>query len=65
MIRQRRSLPTEFKREAASLMLDQGYSVAEATIPKLSLILCRDTARRGIMRIHMHHAGLTQWLYQS
>lgn len=30
MARQRRSFSTEFRREAASLVLDQGYSVAEA-----------------------------------
>ncbi len=30
MARQRRSFSTEFKREAAGLALDQGYSIAEA-----------------------------------
>ena len=30
MAKQRRSFSTEFKREAASLVVDQGYSVAEA-----------------------------------
>ncbi len=31
MARQRRLFLTEFKREAASLVLDQGYSLAEAS----------------------------------
>jgi transposase len=30
MVKQRRSFSTEFKREAAALVVDQGYSVAEA-----------------------------------
>jgi len=30
MAKQRRSFSTEFKREAASLVVDQGYSIAEA-----------------------------------
>jgi transposase len=30
MARKRRSFSTEFKREAAGLVLDQGYSVAQA-----------------------------------
>lgn len=31
MARQRQSFSTEFKKEAASLVLDQGYSLAEAS----------------------------------
>lgn len=35
MTRLRRSFTTEFKLEAASLVLDEGYSVPEASISRL------------------------------
>ncbi|WP_371922572.1 hypothetical protein [Pseudomonas sp. H3(2019)] len=34
MTKQRRSFSAEFKRDAASLVLDQGYSHIEAKFPK-------------------------------
>jgi len=56
MTRQRRSFPTEFKREAASLVVDQGYSVTEAC---RTLDVGPTALRRWIRQLEEERGGVT------
>jgi transposase-like protein len=56
MSKQRRSFSTEFKREAASLALDQGYSVAEASP---SLEIGETALRRWLHQLEGERHGIT------
>ncbi len=54
MTRLRRSFTTEFKLEAASLMLDQGYSVPEASC---SLDVGETVLRRWVQQLQSERTG--------
>ncbi|TBU96738.1 IS3 family transposase [Phytopseudomonas dryadis] len=56
MTKQRRSFSTEFKREAASLVLDQGYSHIEAA---RSLGLVESALRRWVNQLQEERKGVT------
>ena len=56
MARARRSFNTEFKREAASLVLKEGYSVAEAC---RSLDVGKTGLRRWIDQLEAERLGVT------
>ena len=56
MTKQRRSFTPEFKREAASLVLDQGYSHIEAA---RSLGLVESALRRWVNQLHEERLGVT------
>jgi transposase len=56
MINQRRSFSPEFKNEAASLVVKQGYSVSEAC---RSLGVGETALRRWIEQLDQEHAGVT------
>lgn len=56
MIKQRRSFSTEFKHEAASLVLDQGYSVPEAS---KSLDVGLSAIRRWVKQLQQERGGMT------
>lgn len=56
MARPRRSFSTEFKREAASLVLDQGYSMAEAS---RSLDVGETALRRWVDQLKVERGGVT------
>mgnify|MGYP005993485351 CR=1 FL=1 len=56
MARQRRIFTTEFKQEAASLVLDQGYSVAEAS---RSLDIGSNTLSRWVKQLEQERSGIT------
>lgn len=56
MIKQRRSFSTEFKHEAASLVLDQGYSVPEAS---KSLDVGQSAIRRWVKQLQQERGGMT------
>lgn len=56
MSKQRRSFSTEFKREAASLVLDQGYSVPEAS---RSLGVGPTALRRWVRQLNQERSGRT------
>ena len=56
MTKQRRSFTPEFKREAASLVLDQGYSHIEAA---RSLGLVESALRRWVKQLQEERAGVT------
>lgn len=56
MKRERRSFSTEFKREAAGLVLDQGYSIAEAC---RSLDLGETALRRWVDQLKAERGGVT------
>lgn len=56
MINQRRSFSPEFKHEAASLVLKQGYSVSEAC---RSLGVGETALRRWIAQLDQEHRGVT------
>jgi len=56
MVRQRRSFSTEFKREAAGLVLDQGYSVAEAS---RAVDVSETPLRRWIDQLRAERGGAT------
>jgi transposase-like protein len=56
MTRLRRSLTAEFKLEAASLMLDQGYSVSETSC---SLDVGETVLRRWEQQLQSEHTGTT------
>lgn len=56
MKRQRRSFTTEFKLEAASLVLDQGYSVSEAC---KSLDVGESVLRRWVDQLRDERGGKT------
>lgn len=56
MTRKRRSYTAEFKLEAATLVLDQGYSVPEAS---RSLGLNENVLRRWIKQLELERGGNT------
>lgn len=56
MTRQRRSFSTEYKYEAAKLVLDQGYSVAEAS---RSLDVGANAVRRWVKQLQQERTGTT------
>ena len=56
MSKQRRTFSAEFKREAAILVLDQGYTVAEAS---QSLGLVDSALRRWIKQLQQERSGIT------
>jgi len=56
MTRQRRSFTAEFKLEAASLVLDQGYSVPEAG---RSLAVGQTVLRRWVLQLQAERSGST------
>lgn len=56
MTKQRRSFTPEFKCEAASLVLDQGYSITEAC---RSLGLVESALRRWVNQLQVERNGVT------
>ncbi len=56
MTRQRRTFSTEFKRDAASLVLDQGYRLAEAV---KSLGVDESVLRRWVEQLEQERGGVT------
>ena len=56
MARSRRSFSTEFKREAAALVVDQGYSIAEAC---RSLDVGETALRRWVDQLKAERGGIT------
>ncbi len=56
MSRQRRTFTPEFKREAASLVLDQGYSCPEAA---KSLDVGETALRRWVNQLQLERSGIT------
>ncbi|WKD49279.1 transposase [Microbulbifer spongiae] len=56
MSRQRRSLSLEFRRDAARLVVDQGYSVSEAD---RSLDVGTTAMRRWVRQLEAEHGGET------
>lgn len=56
MSRQRRTFSAEFKREAATLVLDQGYTVVEAC---QSLGVVESALRRWIKQLEDERNGIT------
>ncbi len=56
MKRQRRSFSAEFKREAAQLVIDQGYSVSEAS---RSLGVGETVLRRWVQQLQGEQGGTT------
>ncbi len=56
MTRKRRSFSTEFKQEAAILVLDQGYSIAAAS---RSLDVGENTLRRWVQQLDDERGGIT------
>jgi transposase len=56
MTKQRRSFSTEFKRESASLVLDQGYSIPEAC---RSLDVGQSALRRWVKQLQQERGGIT------
>lgn len=55
MSRQRRTFPPEFKREAASLVLDLGYTHADAAQP---LVLVKSALRRWVNQLLRRQDGV-------
>lgn len=56
MAKQRRTFSTEFKRDAAGLVLDQGYSIAEAV---KSLGVGESALRRWVEQLEQERDGVT------
>jgi transposase len=56
MAKQRRSFSTEFKHEAASLVVNQGYSVSEAS---RSLGVGANDVRRWVRQLEGERSGIT------
>jgi transposase len=56
MARQRRSFSTEFKRESAGLVVDQGYSMTEAC---RSLDVGETALRRWVDQLKVERGGVT------
>lgn len=56
MAKQRRTFSTEFKHEAASLVLDQGYSFTEAS---KSLNVGETAIRRWVDQLKVERGGIT------
>lgn len=59
MTKQRRSFSAEFKREAAALVLDQGYSHIEAC---RSLGVVESALRRWVNQLHQERSGVLRRL---
>jgi len=59
MARQRRSFSTEFKREAATLVVNQGYSISEAS---RSLGVGETAIRRWVTQLGHERKGITPTL---
>lgn len=57
MTRKRRSFSPEFKQEAASLVLDQGYTIAQAST---SLGVSGSAARRWVQQLMGERKGITR-----
>jgi transposase len=53
---QRRSFTKEFKREAARLVIDQGYSITEAS---RSVDVSLSVMRRWVKQLEQEHNGVT------
>ena len=56
MTRQRRTFSTEFKKEASQLVLDEGYSIAEAS---RSLDVSENILRRWVKQLDSERNGKT------
>jgi len=56
MTRQRRSFSTEFKKEATSLVLDQGYTLSEDS---RSLDVGSNTLTRWVKQLEQERSGIT------
>ena len=56
MSKQRRTFSTEFKREAALLVLDQGYTLLEAS---RSVGVVDSVLRRWVQQLQQEHHGMT------
>ena len=56
MAKQRRTFSIEFKRDAAALVLDQGYSIAEAV---KSLGVGETALRRWVEQLEQERGGVT------
>ncbi len=56
MAKQRRTFSTEFKRDAGGLVLDQGYSIAEAV---KSLGVGESALRRWVEQLEQERGGVT------
>jgi len=56
MTRKRRSFTPEFKQEAASLVLDQGYTVSQAST---SLGVVESALRRWVKQLEAERQGVT------
>ena len=56
MTRRRRSFSSEFKREAASLVVDQGYSISAAS---RSVDVGENVMRRWVKQLTEERSGLT------
>ena len=56
MTRKRRTFPPEFKQEAASLVLDQGYSITQAS---LSLGVVESVLRKWVKQLTEERQGVT------
>lgn len=56
MAKQRRTFSTEFKHDAAGLVLDQGYSIAEAV---KSLGVGETALRRWVEQLEQERGGVT------
>ena len=56
MARQRRSFSTEFKVEAASLVVDQGYGIAEAS---RAVDVGESALRRWVNQLRAERSGVT------
>ena len=56
MAKQRRSFSTEFKMEAASLVVDQGYSMAEAS---RAVDVGESALRRWVNQLRAERGGVT------
>jgi transposase len=56
MRRQRRSFTTEFKRESASLVIEQGYSINEAS---LAVGVGETALRRWVEQLKLEYQGIT------
>ena len=56
MSKQRRTFSPEFKRSAASLVLDQNYSHVDAS---LSVGVAESVLRRWVQQLHQERLGIT------
>ncbi|TED42348.1 IS3 family transposase, partial [Pseudomonas aeruginosa] len=61
MSKQRRTFSAEFKREAAALVLDQGYSHIDAC---RSLGVVDSALRRWVKQLEAERQGVRRWVKQ-